>query len=233
MNSTNQPAYIAPTDPPDSFPPDLAALPVPNGLIAIGGDLSPERLLAAYRRGIFPWYEQGQPILWWTPNPRLIIEPRQFHVSRRLRRKLRNSPFEIRVDTAFEQVIEACAQPRTHGAGTWITPEMQRAYCRLAVLGYAHSVETWREGALVGGVYGVALGAAFFGESMFSRVTDASKVALRALCEQLLPYPHSLLDGQVPSRHLLSLGGTLLAREAFVRRLRTAVAAPGPWEPTR
>jgi len=215
--------------PPDAFPPDAAALERPNGLIAVGGDLSPQRLLAAYRRGIFPWYEEGQPILWWTPDPRLIIDPRRFHVSRSLRRTLNRGRFRIRVDTAFEAVVAACAGPRRDTHGTWITPAMRAAYVRLAELGHAHSIEAWLDDHLAGGVYGVALGAAFFGESMFSRATDASKVALHALCERLAPCPASLLDGQVPSAHLLSLGGELTSRADFLGRLDAAVSAPGPW----
>ena len=223
------PVHIPASAPPDAFPPDGAALERPNGLLAVGGDLSPERLLAAYRRGIFPWYEEGQPILWWTPDPRLVIDPRRFHVSRSLRRTLNRGRFEIRIDTAFAAVVAACAGPRRDSGGTWITPAMQAAYCRLAELGHAHSIETWSDGQLAGGVYGVALGAAFFGESMFSRETDASKVALHALCERLAPIPASLLDGQVPSAHLVSLGGELVSRADFRRRLGAAVAAPGPW----
>lgn len=215
--------------PPDAFPPDATALAEPNGLIAVGGDLSPARLVAAYRRGIFPWYEEGQPILWWTPDPRLIIDPRRFHVSRSLRRRLNRGHFEIRVDTAFAEVVAACAQPRRGATGTWLTAAMQTAYGQLAELGYGHSIEVWREQRLVGGVYGIAMGAAFFGESMFSRETDASKIALHALCQRLAPCAAALLDCQVASPHLVSLGAQLLRRSVFLERLEVAVAAPGPW----
>ena len=162
----------------DAFPPASDALTEPNGLLAAGGDLSPERLLAAYRKGIFPWYQEGQPILWWSPDPRAVLWPDSLKVSRSLRRSLRNRRFEVRVDTAFKLVVAGCAEPRAYGAGTWITDDMAEAYIRLHRLGWAHSFETWQDEKLVGGLYGVAIGGAFFGESMFTRVTDASKVAL-------------------------------------------------------
>lgn len=229
MSRRPLPFQIAGAAPPDAFPPDACALAHPNGLIAVGGDLSPARLLAAYRRGIFPWYEEGQPILWWTPDPRLVLDPRRFHLSRSLRRTINRQRFEIRVDTAFAKVIGACAQPRRDGTGTWLTAEMRRAYERLAALGHAHSIEAWRHGSLAGGVYGIALGRAFFGESMFSREADASKVALHALCERLAPCPGALLDCQVPSPHLIALGAELLPRSVFLERLAPALAAAGPW----
>lgn len=225
------PQRIPPSAPAGHFPPDTDALASPNGLLAIGGDLSPNRLLAAYRRGIFPWYEEGQPILWWTPEPRLVFDPQHFHVSRSLRRTLNRGLFTVSWDTAFARVITACAQPRRTTTGTWITRDMQQAYIRLAELGHAHSIEVWHEERLVGGVYGVAMGAAFFGESMFSHETDASKVALHALCTRLADFRDALLDAQIPSPHLLSLGGELLSREQFLNRLARALVVPGPWGP--
>lgn len=227
MTERRRPVVLDPEAPADAFPPDEAALAVPNGLLAVGGDLSPERLLAAYRRGIFPWYEDDQPILWWTPEPRLVLDPRRLHVSRSLRRTLNRGRFEVTFDTAFAQVIRSCAEPRRNQAGgSWITADMIRAYERLHASGQARSVETWRAGRLVGGIYGVTLGAAYFGESMFSREPDASKVALAALCARLAPLPASLLDCQIPSAHLLGLGAEPLSRRAFLDRLATALAGP-------
>jgi leucyl/phenylalanyl-tRNA--protein transferase len=227
MNA-RQPAFIAPGSAP-IFPADERALDEPNGLIAVGGDLTPERLLAAYRRGIFPWYEAEQPILWWTPDPRLILDPQRLHVGRTLRRALHRGDFEIRFDTCFETVIRACAEPRNGERGTWITPAMIAAYVALHHQGVAHSVEVRRATKLVGGLYGIALGAAFFGESMFSREPGASKLALHALCHYLLPWANALIDCQLPSRHLLGLGAELVSRKTFVRALATALAAPAPW----
>ncbi len=227
MNA-RQPTFIAPGSAP-IFPADERAFDEPNGLIAIGGDLTPERLLAAYRRGIFPWYEAEQPILWWTPNPRLILDPQRLHVGHTLRRTLRRGDFEIRFDTCFETVIRACAEPRNGERGTWITPAMIAAYVALHHQGVAHSVEVWRATKLVGGLYGIALGAAFFGESMFSREPGASKLALHALCRYLLPWANALIDCQLPSQHLLGLGAERVSRETFVHALATALAAPTPW----
>ncbi len=199
------------------FPPPDEALTEPNGLLAAGGDLTPERLLAAYRRGIFPWYDEGQPILWWSPDPRAILWPDGLHVSRSLRRSLRNGRFEFRVDSAFDDVVAACAAPRSYADGTWITPDMAAAYGRLHRLGWAHSFETWRDGTLVGGLYGVALGRVFFGESMFARATDASKVALVHAVAFLRERRFALIDCQVASAHTLSLGATNIARPEFLR----------------
>lgn len=229
MRVNAQPALIGPGAPTDSFPPDAAALAEPNGLIAVGGDLAPERLLAAYHRGIFPWYEADQPILWWTPDPRCVLDPRDFHISRSLRRKLRRKEFEIRFDTDFAAVIHGCAAPREPDGDTWITPEMIRAYEHLHKHGDAHSIEVHRDGRLIGGLYGVAIGAAFFGESMFSRETDASKAALAALCKRLASTPAALIDCQVASAHLLGLGARTVPRVEFRRRLDVAIAALGPW----
>ncbi len=187
----------------------------PNGLLAAGGDLSEPRLLAAYSHGIFPWYDDGQPILWWSPDPRCVLIPRQFHVSRRLRRSLRKHHFQISFNASFDDVIEACSLPRDGQDGTWITADMSRAYRHLHRRGWAHSVEVWRDETLVGGLYGLAIDRVFFGESMFSTANDASKAAMLELCRVLENAGFALLDGQVASAHLLSLGATLLPRDDF------------------
>ena len=210
------------TDPESPFPPTDQALNDPQGLLAIGGDLSPTRLINAYRQGIFPWYSEDQPILWWSPAPRCVIYPGAVHVSRRLRRRFNQGLFTITVDRAFPEVIEACAGPRRDQDGTWITPEMLTAYLRLHELGVAHSVEVHMDGDLAGGIYGLALGGMFFGESMFSKRDDASKVALVTLCRQLDEWGFSLLDCQVSNSHLLSMGAKEISREAFDRYLLTA-----------
>ena len=203
------------------FPPvDLAE---PEGLLAIGGDLDANRLLAAYRQGIFPWYEPGGPILWWSPDPRFVLFPGELRISRRLRRTIAQGRFETRYDTAFAQVITACAEvSRVHEEGTWITPEMQRAYIRLHELGHAHCMESWRDGRLVGGIYGVRLGRCFCGESMFHHETDASKVALAALVGRIQADGVELIDCQVSSEHLLRLGAREISRSRFLTYLRTA-----------
>jgi len=206
----------------------------PTGLLAVGGDLSPSRLLQAYRRGIFPWYDEpGGPILWWSPDPRLILEPASLHISRRLARRLRARTFEVRLDTAFASVIHACAvTPRADADGTWITPEMEEAYIRLHDLGFAHCAESWAGGELVGGIYGIHLGGCFFGESMFSRRTDASKVALVGLVEALKERGVSMIDCQVTSEHMLSMGAREIPRAEFLRRLDEAQGRPiarGKW----
>lgn len=197
------------------FPPTSKAQDDPNGLLAVGGDLSPERLLAAYRAGVFPWYEEPQPILWWTPDPRSVLLPGTLHVSRSLRRSLRRRHLTITCDRNFPGVIAACAGQRGDGHGTWIGSSMRRAYEALHRRGYAHSVEVWRERELVGGLYGVAVGGAFFGESMFSRLPDASKTALVALDRRLSECGFDLIDCQVESDHLNSLGARLLSRLDF------------------
>ncbi len=198
-------------------PPHLAE---PEGLLAIGGDLSADRLLAAYRQGVFPWFEAGGPILWWSPDPRLVLFPNELRVSRRLRRTLRSGRFEIRSDSAFDRVIHACAEtPRNHEDGTWITTEMQEAYIRLHQLGHAHCMEAWRDGALVGGVYGVRVGRCFCGESMFHTENDASKAALVALVEQLQADGVGLIDCQVRSEHLVRLGAREIRRDEFLMHL--------------
>lgn len=211
----------------ETFPDVSLALREPDGLLALGGDLSPERLLAAYRRGIFPWYSEGQPILWWSPDPRMVLFPEHLRVSRSLRRSLRRGGFEVRLDTAFAAIIEACAAPRGDGLGTWITAEMAQAYRRLHALGHAHSAETWQDGRLVGGLYGVAVGRVFFGESMFSRVTDASKVAFVHLVRQLQAWDFALIDCQIDSTHLRSLGASTISRARFTAALARYCAQDG------
>lgn len=191
-----------------------------RGLLALGGDLSPERLLAAYHRGVFPWFGEHDPILWWSPNPRMIIRPGSVHVSRRLLRQLRKQPPRISTDTAFETVMQACAAPRAaDSGGTWITDDMLEAYCRLNSLGFAHSVEVWLDEELVGGIYGVSLGRAFFGESMFTQRDQGSKIALIALCALLERQGVGLLDCQMHTGHLQRMGGQTLPRPVFLREV--------------
>jgi leucyl/phenylalanyl-tRNA---protein transferase len=216
----------------DAFPPVSEALTEPNGLLAAGGDLEPERLLAAYRKGIFPWYQEGQPILWWSPDPRAVLWPDGLKVSRSLRRSLTKRRFEFRIDTEFERVVAACAEPRHDGGGTWITAEMADAYLRLHHLGWAHSFETWQDGRLVGGLYGVAIGSVFFGESMFTRVTDASKVALVNAVEFLRSQATQIIDCQVASPHTRSLGAVDMPRVRFlslIADLCREAAGPQTW----
>jgi len=208
------------------FPPVSKALRSPNGLLCAGGDLSPARLLEAYSRGIFPWFSEGDPILWWSPDPRMVLFPDELKVSRSLRKSVTNGGFETRYDTAFAQVIEACAGPRGAQAGTWIVPEMVAAYTALHELGYAHSVETWRDGELVGGLYGVALGRVFFGESMFTRTRDASKVALVKLVERAKEKGLRLIDCQQATPHLASLGAREIPRRAFSQFVRESIQYP-------
>lgn len=208
-------AWISQDDPPDAFPEISAALTAPDGLLAAGGDLKPDRLLYAYRRGVFPWFDSGQPILWWSPDPRCVMQPASFHVARRLRRSIRNSDMSLSFNKAFSAVIEACAEDRVGQEGTWITDEMIEAYSSLHSQGWAHSVEVWRDDDLVGGLYGLAIGKAFFGESMFSQASDASKIAMWALCKLLVRQEFEILDCQVVSPHLTSLGATLMPRTEF------------------
>ena len=204
-----------------TFPPLEAASP--EGLLAVGGDLNPDRLLSAYRQGIFPWYSDDQPILWWSPDPRAVLYPSKLHISKSLRKSLRTRGFEVSADRAFALVIAACAESRNRGEGTWITSGMQDAYCALHRMGYAHSVETWHNGELVGGLYGLAIGKAFFGESMFSRVTDASKTALVGLATSLAAEGYRFIDCQVVSEHLTSLGAEATPRDRFASELNEAV----------
>ncbi len=214
------------------FPPVETALDDPNGLLAMGGDLSPARLLDAYRHGIFPWFNPGESILWWSPDPRMVLVPGAVRVTRSLAKRMRNAGFELRVDTAFVEVMRACAAPREGAGGTWISPAMVAAYGRLFDAGYAHSVETWRDGHLVGGLYGVAIGRMFYGESMFSREPDASKVALVRLARQLAQWEFGLIDCQMETAHLASLGARTLPRAEFTTQLAELVNLPhrpGPW----
>jgi leucyl/phenylalanyl-tRNA--protein transferase len=202
------------------FPPSSAALDSPNGLIAVGGELCSERLMAAYRRGIFPWYESPQPVMWWTPDPRSVLPPDQLHISRSLRKTLLRGTFQLTVDHCFSRVIEQCAATRKEGPGTWIGDEMRAAYTRLHRQGVAHSVEVWDlQGALVGGLYGVSLGRIFFGESMFSTQANASKVAMVALAHVLKRADFALIDCQLESEHLNSLGARNIDRLDFERLL--------------
>jgi len=221
--------WLSPQDAPEWFPPLEQALDEPPGLLAAGGDLSPPRLLAAYQRGIFPWYSPGQPVLWWSPDPRAVLFPEEFNCSRSLAKTIRNGGFEVVVDRDFAAVIDACAAPRPHAPGTWITSEMRNAYLRLHRLGQAHSIEAWRAGKLAGGLYGVRLGEVFFGESMFSRERDASKVALAHLVAVCLRNSIAVIDCQLPSPHLASLGSRTIPRLQFQALLREHISLePAP-----
>lgn len=216
----------------DPFPPPSRALREPNGLLAAGADLTVPRLLDAYRRGIFPWYSEGEPVLWWTPDPRMVLLPRCLNVSRSLRKRLRRGDYTIRTDTSFEHVMRACAEPRDGQSGTWISPEMVGAYVALHHAGYAHCVESWAGGVLAGGLYGVSIGRVFFGESMFTRASDASKVALVHLVRQLERWSFGLIDCQMSTPHLASLGAQEIARTDFMRAVEELVNYPtqkGPW----
>ncbi|QLZ68797.1 leucyl/phenylalanyl-tRNA--protein transferase [Legionella sp. PC1000] len=202
-----------------------------QGLLFIGGDLSPQRLLQAYKQGIFPWYEPGTPILWWSPNPRLILIPNEFKVSRSLQKSLKKS-FRFTIDTAFKQVITACATRAERINNTWITEEMIEAYTRLHTMGYAHSFEIWYENELVGGLYGISLGHAFFGESMFHKITNASKIAFYYLCKTMVDWNFDFIDCQIPTNHLQSLGAKVIERKEFLHLLSQSLEHPtkqGQW----
>ena len=217
----------------NSFPPLELALSEPNGLLCAGGDLSPQRLINAYSQGIFPWYAKGEPILWWSPDPRMVLVPSEFKLSRSLLRTLRAGRYQVRLDSDFPSVIHACATAQRKGqAGTWITSEMQSAYLTLHELGYAHSVETWDDDALVGGLYGLAIGRMFYGESMFSLVSDASKIALAHLVYYLKAQGFGLIDCQMNTPHLASLGAREIPRSSFVTRLQalTVTMSHGRWD---
>ena len=220
-------------DSPESSFPDIGlAMTDPNGLLAAGGDLSPERLLEAYSSGIFPWFEEGQPVLWWSPDPRMVLFPEDLRVSKSLQKTLNKSNYRVTLDAAFAEVIACCAKPRGDSPGTWITNEMQTAYTQLFEAGHAHSVEVWRDEKLVGGLYGVALGQLFFGESMFSFESNASKIALVNLVKQLQQWNYKLIDCQVSSEHLESLGAIEISREEFRQQLHGLLPLPGkvaPW----
>jgi leucyl/phenylalanyl-tRNA--protein transferase len=223
--------WLGPHDP---FPPVDAATAEPNGLLAVGRTLAVPTLIDAYARGIFPWFNKDEPVLWWSPDPRMVLVPEDLHVSRSLARRLRRRDYEVTIDTAFETVMRACAGPRRDDTGTWISERMIRAYRRLHDAGFAHSVETWIDGELAGGLYGVALGRAFFGESMFTRRTDASKIAFVSLVRQLERWGFGLVDCQMRTDHLASFGAREVPRREFVRALKSLVAQPGvpaPWRP--
>jgi leucyl/phenylalanyl-tRNA--protein transferase len=227
-------ASMIPWLPEDAIFPALGkALAEPNGLLAAGGDLSPRRILAAYRRGIFPWFSRGEPILWWSPDPRMVLLPDELKISRSLAKTLRNANYEVRLNTAFDDVIHACAsKPRDGQPGTWITREMQQAYRELHRLGHAHSVETWIDGELAGGLYGIAIGQAFYGESMFAHARDASKIALAHLCAYLKQRGFGIIDCQMETSHLASLGARPIPRSDFAARLDELCArgdAAGHW----
>jgi leucyl/phenylalanyl-tRNA--protein transferase len=218
--------------PTDHFPPVDFALDEPNGLLAAGGGLSVPRLLDAYARGIFPWFSDGDPVLWWCPDPRMVLPTNNVHVSRSLRRRLRRDDYSVTADTAFADVLRACAAPRRSDAGTWLVPPMIRAYERMHAAGAAHSIEVWIDGELSGGLYGVVLGRMFFGESMFTRRTDASKIAVAALAAQLRRWQFPLIDCQLRTEHLASLGAIEMPRREFVKKVGEFVrlpAVPSPW----
>lgn len=224
--------WLSERDSPQAFPPVERALQEPDGLLAAGGDLSAPRLLEAYRRGIFPWYSRGQPILWWCPDPRAILFPERLKISRSLAKTIRNRGFETRIDHSFREVLRHCGSTELRPGGTWLSPEMRAAYLRLHKLGYAHSVETWLDDRLVGGLYGIALGRVFFGESMFSLERDASKVALNRLCNELVQRGYQVVDCQMATPHLMSLGAELIPRPAFIELLGAHVGdglTATPW----
>jgi leucyl/phenylalanyl-tRNA--protein transferase len=216
----------------DPFPPVETALTEPNGLLAAGGDLSPARLLEAYRQGIFPWSADDEPMLWWSPDPRMVLFVGELRVARSLRRRIRSGAFRVTADTAFAEVVAGCAGPRRDGDGTWITPAIAGAYTHLHRAGYAHSFEAWADDVLAGGLYGVSLGRMFYGESMFARVGDASKVAFAAAVRQLARWRFEMIDCQMSTGHLASLGAREIPRTEFLRRMRRLLAAdpvPSPW----
>lgn len=224
------PVYLLSLDD-ESFPPaDQADR---EGLLAVGGDLRPTRLLTAYANGIFPWYGRGLPILWHSPDPRFVLDPKKIHLSRSLRKTLRRGVFQVRYDTAFEEVVDCCARsPRPEQKGTWITAEMKAAYAELHRMGFAHSVESWREGRLEGGLYGISLGAIFFGESMFARAPDASKVAMAHLAQRLAEWDFKLIDCQMETAHLARFGAESWPRKRFLAELEEILRAPtrrGSW----
>jgi leucyl/phenylalanyl-tRNA--protein transferase len=205
------------------FPSVERALRVPNGLLAASDDLSASRLLEAYRLGIFPWFNSGEPVLWWSPDPRMVLVPGEFKISRSLARVLRNHAYEVRCDTAFEQVMRGCAAPRSKHCGTWIHEDIIAAYCELHRMGYAHSVETWVDGKLAGGLYGICIGRMFYGESMFSHASNASKIALAHLARQLERWQFGMVDCQMNTPHLASLGAREIPRNEFIARLQELV----------
>ena len=222
------------SDPPDSFPGMDTLLPEPHGLIAVGGDLSEARLLAAYERGIFPWYQQGEPVLWWSPDPRAVLFPNELHISRSLRRSIRRNTFSVSIDNAFDKVIASCGDTRSE-TGTWLTPEMVQAYIALHKSGHAHSIEIWDDNDLVGGLYGINLGQIFFGESMYSLRRNASKIALTRLVAFCRESEVRLIDCQIPSGHLASLGSRQIPRREFLDLVQryTRFSTPSGWKQSR
>jgi leucyl/phenylalanyl-tRNA---protein transferase len=221
--------WLGPSDP---FPPIETALSDPNGLLAAGGDLSAARLLDAYRRGIFPWSADDEPILWWAPDPRMVLFLDELHVARSLKKRIRSGVFSTTADRAFDAVVAGCAEPRADADGTWITAAIANAYAGLHRSGHAHSVETWMDGQLVGGLYGVSIGRMFYGESMFAREPDASKIALAFLVRQLQRWGFELIDCQMSTAHLATLGAREIPRREFIRRVNDLTglpAVPAPW----
>ena len=220
--------FLGPTDP---FPPVEQALTHPDGLLAAGGTLTMKRLVDAYSRGIFPWFNDGDPVLWWSPDPRTVLVPSRMHISHSLKKRLKKNRFIITIDAAFARVLDGCAAPREEDSGTWLTGQMRRAYTSLHIAGLAHSIEVWMDGELAGGVYGVAIGRMFFGESMFSRRTDASKIAMARLAAQLNRWQFPLIDCQLETDHLMSLGAEPMPRTEFVRDVQRLVQQPEPsWQ---
>jgi leucyl/phenylalanyl-tRNA--protein transferase len=216
----------------DPFPSVETALREPNGLLCAGMDLSPQRILDAYSQGIFPWFNPGEPVLWWSPDPRMVLVPTELKISRSLRQRIKRGGYEIRVDTCFREVMMSCALPRDGQSGTWIGGAMLDAYTRLHETGYAHSVETWMDGELAGGLYGMAIGRMFYGESMFSRKPDASKLALAHLCRQLEAWNFGLIDCQMETEHLASMGARPIPRQEFIQELKRLIKLdqlPSPW----
>jgi len=210
------------------FPPASRALRAPDGLLAAGGDLTVATLVEAYTHGIFPWFSEGDPILWWSPDPRMVLPTAEMHLSRSLRRRLRRRDFRVSFDEAFEEVLQVCAEPREPGGGTWLVPEMQAAYTAMRDAGLAHSVEVWMDGDLAGGLYGVGIGRMFFGESMFSRRTDGSKIAIAYLAAQMSAWGMPIIDCQMATGHLESLGARLVPRRVFLESVARLCAEPGP-----
>lgn len=219
--------WLDPHDPEQRFPPLHLAMREPNGLLAIGGDLSLTRLIRAYSQGIFPWYNPDEPILWWSPDPRAILVPEHLKVSRSMAKRLKKNDYAVTLDAAYAQVLDGCAAPRGPGQGTWLGADMKAAYQQMYRHGYSHSLEVWREGRLIGGLYGVSVGRMFFGESMFSRQTDASKIGFYWLCRQLQTWRFKLIDCQIASAHLRTLGAVEISRERFARALHDAASMPG------
>jgi leucyl/phenylalanyl-tRNA--protein transferase len=217
--------FLGPADP---FPPVEQALDNPDGLLAAGGSLGVKRLVEAYRRGIFPWFNEGDPILWWSPDPRTVLRPPRIHVSHSLRKRLRKHAFMVTIDHAFARVLDGCAAPRAGETGTWLSPAMRRAYKQLHAVGIAHSLEVWMDGELAGGIYGVGLGRMFFGESMFTQRTDASKIGMVSLAAQLDRWQFPLIDCQLETEHLLSLGAEAIPRRQFVAQIERLVGEPAP-----